>query len=227
MTNNHIRRRFDAFDRIRVFGTKHDGVFAPTSRGRALFAKMEETVATMREAGASKLSGTGKYRGGTGGKVFWYGELEEDLRAIRDTAVAISEAEGTPEFDDQFRIPRTSAYDAMLVAARAFLKDATPHKALFLEFEMPEDFLEDLADDIAKFERAGDDQDAGRSDQVGGTADLSALATQGMKIRKQLDPIVRNKFKGNAAVLAAWQSAQHIERPPRGEPPSEEPPSSN
>ena len=41
---------------------------------------------------------------------------------------------------------------------------------------------------------------------------LTALAIAGMKQRKQLQAIVRNKFKGNAAVLAEWESAQHIER---------------
>lgn len=51
--------------------------------------------------------------------------LREEMRAIRDTAEAISEAEGLPEFDDKFRMPRSYSYEVLLTTARAFLKDAT------------------------------------------------------------------------------------------------------
>ncbi len=218
MTNDNIRRKFDTTDRMSNFGTKHLPEFTPTSRGNRLFQQTATVANTMRQAGAGKLSGTQAYRSGTTSKRFWYGEIKEDLEPIRDTAVAISIAEGTPEFDDQFRLPRGSAYDTMLAAARAFLKDATPHKDLFIEFEMPEDFLEDLAADIEAFEQADNDQDSALGEQVGGTANLADLAATAMDLRKQLNAIVRNKFKGNPGILAQWETAQHLERSPRRAP---------
>jgi len=216
MQNNLIKRRYDTFSRIDGFHTKYGTAFAAGSRGATLFTAIGTVAEKMEGSGAKQLSGTGEYRGGTSGKRFWYGEVKEDLTEMRDTAVSIAEAEDTPDFDDSFRLPRSQSYDAMATAARAFLKDAAPHKATFIEFEMPADFLEDLADDLAKFEAADDAQDAGQSSQVGGTADLVDLANQGMKLRKQLQAIVRNKFKGNAAVLAEWESAQHIEATAKG-----------
>ncbi len=215
MTNDSIRRKFDACERIEGFGARHRAAFTAGSRAAGLFSAMTATGEAMRQAGAGQLSGTGKYRGGTSAKAFWNGELREDLAAIRSTAESISEAEDTPEFEDQFRLPRSSSYDAWVTAARAFLKDATAHKALFVEFEMPADFLDDLAADIKGFEDAQDTQAGGLGDQVGGTANLDALAMRGMTLRKQLQAVVRNKFRDDAAVLAEWETAQHVERAPR------------
>lgn len=215
MQNDIIRKRYETLGRIETFGTKHGGAFTPESRGAKLFAKVAEVVDALEKAGAAQLSGTGGFRGGTDEKQFWAGELREDLAAINRTAVAISEAEGLPDFDDQFRMPRGNAYGALLTTARAFLEDATPHKALFVEFELPEDFLEDLAADLAAFEAAKDDQEGARGTQVGGTADLTALSSEGLKLRKQLNAIVRNKFRGNVAVIAEWEAAAHLERPGR------------
>lgn len=44
------------------------------------------------------------------------------------------------------------------------------------------------------------------------TAELSAQVTKGLAARKQLLPIVRNKFAGNAGVLAEWATATRIVR---------------
>jgi hypothetical protein len=216
MENDLIRRRYETIARIAAFGTKHGAAFAAGSRGAALFVEARTTAKALEEAGAGKLSGAGQYHAGTETKLSAFAEVKEDLDAIRDTAVAISEAEGTPEFDEQFRLPRSSSQAALMAAARAFLKDATPHKALFVEFEMPADFLDDLAADIKAVEDAGTAQGDGLGDQVGGTANLATLSTKGMSVRKQLGAIVRNKFRADAGVLAEWESAAHFERPARG-----------
>jgi hypothetical protein len=36
-----------------------------------------------------------------------------------------------------------------------------------------------------------------------------------MQIRRELDPIVRNKYRNNPAKLAVWESASRVERAPR------------
>jgi hypothetical protein len=190
----------------------------PSRRGRGgatLFAGAKTTAKALEDAGADKLSGAGQYHGGTDAKAAALVELKEDLDAIRATAVAISEAEDTPEFDEQFRLPRSSSQTALMDAARAFLKDATPHKALFIEFEMAADFLDDLAADIKAAEDAGVAQGDGLGDQVGGTANLYVLSAKGMSVRKQPGAIVQNKFKGQPSVLAEWATASHFERPAR------------
>lgn len=215
MKNSLIKRRYDTYEMMDSFDTRHGSAFTPGSRGALLFAANKATVLGMRQAGAEQLSGSGDYHGGTSSKRFWYGEVKEDLTVIRDTAVSIAEAEDTPDFDDNFRMPRGSGYGVMATAARAFLADATPHAALFIQFEMPADFITDLTNDITEFEAAEDKQDEGQLGQVGGTADLVALTADGMKTRMQLQAIVRNKFKNSPAILAEWETAQHIAATPK------------
>jgi hypothetical protein len=215
MNNETIRNHYDAFARMKAFAATHAAVFNPGSRAQAQFAVISGVVAAMEGKGVEKLSGTQEFRGGTDAKAVAAENLRAEMRAIRDTAQAISEAEGLPEFDDQFRMPRSYSYEVLLTAARAFLQDATSNQALFLEFEIKATFLADLAADIATLEAADDTQDGGLSQQVGGTAELSAEVKKGLAARKQLLPIVKNKYAGNAGVLAEWATATRIVRPDR------------
>jgi hypothetical protein len=57
------------------------------------------------------------------------------------------------------------------------------------------------------------------------------MAEQGLEAVHELDAIVRNVYADNAAELAAWESASHVERAPRRadddeeeEPPAPPPP---
>jgi hypothetical protein len=215
MNNEMIRNHYDAFSRMNAFATSYAGVFAPGSRAQAQFAVINGVVAAMETEGVEKLSGTQEFRGGTGAKAVAAENLRAEMRAIRDTAQAISEAEELPEFDDKFRMPRSSSFEMLLTAARAFLADATANKALFLEFEIKPNFLADLAADIAALESAVATQDAGLSQQVGGTAELFAKVAKGLAARKQLLPIVKNKYAGQSGILAEWATATRIVRPDR------------
>lgn len=215
MNNEMIRNHYDAFARMNAFAATYGAAFAPGSRAVAQFAVISGVVTAMEGFGVQKLSGTQDFRGGTDAKAVAAENLREEMRAIRDTAQAISEAEGLPEFDDQFRMPRSSSYDVLLTAARAFLQDATTHQALFLEFEIKATFLADLDADITTLVEADDTQDGGLSQQVGGTAELAAEVKKGLAARKQLLPIVKNKYAGNVGVLAAWATATRIVRPER------------
>jgi hypothetical protein len=215
MNNETIRNHYDAFSRMEAFRLKYGAQFAPASRAAAQFTVITGVVGAMEAQGVEKLSGTQEIRGGTGAKAVAAENLRAEMRTIRDTAEAISEAEELPEFDDKFRMPRSYSYEVLLTAARAFLADATANKALFLEFEIKPTFLADLEADITALETADDTQDAGLSQQVGGTAELSAQVTKGLAARKQLLPIVKNKYAGNAGVLAEWATATRIVRPER------------
>jgi len=215
MNNEMIRNHYDAFSRMNAFATSYAGVFNPGSRAQAQFAVINGVVAAMETEGVEKLSGTQEFRGGTGAKAVAAENLRAEMRAIRDTAQAISEAEELPEFDDKFRMPRSSSFEMLLTAARAFLADATANKALFLEFEIKPNFLADLAADIAALESAVATQDAGLSQQVGGTAELFAKVAKGLAARKQLLPIVKNKYAGQSGILAEWATATRIVRPDR------------
>ena len=215
MNNETIRNHYDAFSRITGFGTEHGAQFNAGSRGATLFATIADVSAKMEQNGVKQLSGLGEFRGGTDAKQVAAEELREEMREIRDTAQAISEAEDLPDFDDQFRMPRTSSKEILLTTARTFLAQATANQALFIEFEMPTDFIPQLAAAIAALEAAETAQNDGLSGQVAGTAELRSQLTRGISARKMLLPIVRNKFRNNPGILAQWETAARIVRPQR------------
>ncbi|MDX6694418.1 MAG: hypothetical protein QOF02_2021 [Blastocatellia bacterium] len=125
-------------------------------------------------------------------------------------------AEVTPGLEEKFRLPRGNANDQeLLAAARACAADAVPLKAMFIEYGLPADFLEDLNDDIEAFEAAVAAQEAGRRERVTATAAIDEVIERGMQIVRRLDAIVRNVLRDQPAKLAAWESARHVERAPK------------
>jgi hypothetical protein len=210
MNNETIRNHYDCFDRIKDFGAKYADRFVAGSRAATLFEGITAVAVAMETKGVRKLAGTSGYHGGTHTKRVAAELVKEDLQAIRNTAVAIAEADDLPDFEDEFRLPRQRSYAMLLSAAKTFLQEATPHKALFIEFELPADFLEDLAADIELLENGRDEQHDGLSERVGSTAELTTLALDGMSVRKQLLVMVRNKFKGDSGLLAEWETAAQM-----------------
>ncbi len=210
-----IRNHYDAFTRIAAFAKKHGSAFAATSRATAQFAIITAQVAEMEKEGVAQLSGSTEFHGSSAAKKIAAKILRTQMEKIRETADAIAEAEGLPDFDDQFIAPRSRSYTALLIAAKEYHTEATEHKALFLEFEMDEDFLDDLEDAINDLKGDGTAQIEGLSGQVGGTAALRDALERASAARAQLLPIVRNKFANNPATLAQWETAAYIERPRR------------
>ena len=49
-------------------------------------------------------------------------------------------------------------------------------------------------------------------------AALDDAISQGMQLKRTLDPMVRNLFNGNPAKIAAWASASHVEAAPKPKP---------
>jgi len=60
-----------------------------------------------------------------------------------------------------------------------------------------------------------------KESHVAATAAIDVEVERGMNAVRELDPIVRNKFASDAATLAAWSSATHVERNPRRKPVAE------
>jgi hypothetical protein len=212
MNNEMIRNHYDAFKRIADIRKQIGSHFAATSRATKQFDIITAEVAEMEKEGVAQLSGSTEYHGSSTSKQIAAKALRAQLVKIRETADAIAETAGLPDFDDQFTAPRSRSYTSLIITARENLAEATKHKALFLEFELEEDFLDELEDAIDDLEKEGSDQNAGISEQVGATAALRAALERGIAARTQLLPIVRNKFANNPAILAQWESAARIER---------------
>lgn len=212
--NDNQNRRLEAFKRINLFGNLHPEDFPAGKRVTAQLAIIRAAEASATGSSTSQSSHGGAAQSGTATKADYYDELHDDLKAISRTARSM--AEDLPGgLEMRFRMPRPATYNTVLIAARAFLADATPLEAEFIANEMPADFLADLEADIAAFENAAEDQGDGQIQQVGATRSIGEAVTAGMKALRTLDPLMRNKYRNDATRLAEWLTASHVARVPR------------
>ncbi len=220
--NHHEARRYDMFRRVRDFGAAHAADFPANSLGSTLFAAISATVAEIDHVTSARTSSVGASRQGTESKELARETLLDDMEAITITARAI--ALDNHGLENKFRIPRNASDLGVLTAARAFLVDATPLAAEFTRREMPADFLDDLRQSISDMEQAMTERNHHRESGVGATVALGEVIARGMKEVKQLNAVVHNRYRNDAAKLAAWVSASHTERPKRKAGQSDQPP---
>jgi len=207
------RRNYEKFVRVRDFGQAHQADFTPTSLGTQSFTAVGAVVVEIDGLAADETSARGDARQGTASRAQARATLRQALEDIRDTARVL--ATDIPGLDDKFRLPRSNNDQELLHTGRAFLADATPLKAQFIAHEMPEDFLEDLQALVSAMETAISNQSSGVSNHVAASAAMDDAFSRGIDLTRKLDPIVRNKYADNPAVLAEWTSASHTERAPR------------
>jgi hypothetical protein len=210
---NTQTRNFDTLRRVDDFGESHADSFPIGSLGAQKFQAIKAVIAEVEAHGAAQSGGKGAAQAGTNAKSAARDDLRQQMVAIRETALATEEA--VPGVSARFRVPHTKGEHALISAARAFVEAATPLKNEFLQREMPATFLEDLTAAVERFESALNEKNVNTEKRIAATAAISAALERGMKLVRELDAIIKNKFRGDAATLAAWASASHVERPPK------------
>jgi hypothetical protein len=212
MTNNQTRR-LATLGSIVAFGAQNPADFAAGTKAADLLGQIHAAETDATSGATGQESHGASMRAGTRTKTELYDELYEDLRAINRTARAI--AADMPGLEEKFRMPRAPSYAQVLATARAFLADATGLAASFIEYELPANFLIDLAADIAAFEAAEDDQSTGLTNRVGATRSVEQAIMEGTAALRKLDPLMRNKYRNQPVKLAEWFSTSHVERAAR------------
>lgn len=208
------RRRYEMFVRVRDFGAAHTASFPAVTLGKELFDVLDGIVTELEAQTTAQASGAGAARQGTTVRAAARAKLREDLEAISRTARSMSR--DIPGLENKFRLPPGNSNDqALISAARAFAADAVPLSAEFIRHELPANFLADLNSDINAFEVAVNEQNRGTETRVSATAAIDAAIDRGVDIVRRLDAVVRNKFRDDQAMLAAWESASRTERAPR------------
>ena len=211
--NDSERRKRETFLRSCGFGDAHASDFADGSLAKQYFAALLAVCGEIDHLAATEINAFGSARSGTDLRGQARDAIIDDLQAMRRTALAMRDE--VPGIEAKFRVPYDNNDRSLLSAARAVLAEATTLKARFLAHEMPADFLEDLAAHIAALEAAISDQSTGVVTHVSASAAIDEAVGRGMDLLRKLDAIVRNKYANNAAVLAEWTSASHIERGPK------------
>jgi len=147
-------------------------------------------------------------------------QLREELTAdiIRPIAeIARRKLHDTPEFA-ALKMPRHVTGPAFVADATSMLRAATLHKDVLLERGMSSDFLEQFESSLTQLAQSASDRDQHRVQRVGATRGLTVQGQEGRSVLKVLDALLNRALRGDATLLASWESARAIHRRPSSTP---------
>jgi hypothetical protein len=115
-----------------------------------------------------------------------------------------------PNWPENSKSETRSPDPDLLALARAFGENAGPWGERFVTQGLPENFLEDLAADIAAFKGAGERKALADNRRAAAGKTLDELTERGVKTVSRLDAIVRNVFGKNDRKLGEWKRARTV-----------------
>jgi hypothetical protein len=213
-------RQVQTMDRINDFASTRGADFPASSLGGRKFTEVVTLLAELDALGQGQARANGAAQASTEAKRAARAVIVRWMRAIRETAKAMESEH--PGISNNFRLPTANGDEALVNSARAFVVAAETFKAEFIQRELPATFLDDLSDAIAEFERASSSLNLNTTERVRNTAALKSTLARAAVLRKELHPIVTNKYRDDSASLAAWKNASRVERPPKTRKPKAE-----
>ena len=217
--NDRDQRRYDRLTRVQTFGTENTADFAPASKARTHFTRVDQHITDLNAAKAGQTPARAS-------KETLLEALVLDFKNISRTARAIALSENG--FAAPYRIPDNPSQSAILTHADALLTlledqatDTTAQKtakaalrAHFLAYELPADFVEDLRADTDAVRDTTTHNQGETLEGVENTEAIGQLLSEAARDLQELDALIRNKYHRDPAKLRAWQSASHVERAP-------------
>ncbi|MGL4401549.1 MAG: hypothetical protein ACRCXD_16930 [Luteolibacter sp.] len=150
-------------------------------------------------------------------------DLEDELEDINASADSIASETGNPSIMERFRMPDGNGDTRLIAKARAFAT-AICELSLNDEFEAHghgADTAADLEQLATALEGSEGQQGTALGQRAGATATIPETIRTGTAAIKTLNAIFRRVYKKNAEVLAAWETASHVQRSPRAVKPAE------
>lgn len=204
--------------RVSALATSMDGFFegleadfpANSIAGQRI-AAMAGLVVRIDELASRQAQERGAAKAATERKNTSGEEIKRRMKEMRSTAISVETVQ--PGVSQNFNLPASQSEESWLETARAFVAAGTTFKPLFISRAMPDDFLEGLASAVENFESAVEDYNLHARNASAATAMLEDTCSQVLAIKRELDPIVRNKYRNDPEKLAQWESASHLERP--------------
>ena len=211
------RRKFEMFLRVRDFYNARVNEFPAATVGGQLFTALMAIISQIEQLSADAFSATGEVAQNIDVKGDAKDLVRDLLQDISDmTATMTYEING---LEDKFRMPRNKSVPSLIAAGRAFAADAAEYEADFIRYGLSSDFIEQLTTATDSLDVAHRETGDSTQNRIGKNAALVPLFKDGMIKVDRLEPIVRMKYRSNAATLSAWIYASHLEREPRPEKP--------
>ncbi|HEX8370639.1 MAG TPA: hypothetical protein VF604_18990 [Pyrinomonadaceae bacterium] len=204
------RRRYEMFLKVRDFFASHAADFPVGSIAAVIFAPLLPIIEQLAQIAGEQLSTRGSYAQAMEIKGDARDRLYVMLRDISDLATALAyEING---LEEKFRLPRNKSDQNLIAAGRAFAADAAAFEDEFIGYGLSATFIADLIAATDAFEQSLIPANVSGQEKTGKTAAAAPLVDAGMIIVRRLTPVVRKKYRNDAANLAAWEFARHVER---------------
>lgn len=208
-----IRRKLEKFESEQTFMADNTADFPKNSPGNTAAEIHSAIISEIRLLAAQQISGASSAAQAVGNKEEALDELMLMIRNINRAANAFEdEIQGS---NLKFRLPRNRSQQNLLATGRAFHADAGPLEAMFIEYGLAVDFLDQLLLIIDTIDAAGTQADSGGESQAAATGGLTDAARRGMDNSRKLDAIIRIKYQYNPQKLAGWTVASHLEHAPK------------
>jgi len=210
MNTNYVHK-YEAGERVKVFFAERPGLAPDLSKAAGLVGQLKTILLTIAglfsdyEAASSRWQQTGQVRRQLQTLV------SQNAQTVQRTVKALATA--PPDAAAKFHIRSRSA-QGTLAGSRALVAHARTMTPDLETHNLPAAFLSTLEGRIAAHDAAADDQNSARDAKVAVRAKLDQAISELMDVLKQLDVITRNLLRDDAATLAAWTKARHIETGP-------------
>lgn len=211
--NNGSRRVSEMATRMKGYRSVTGDDFPANSIGAQRFNTLDDLIVKIDLHGSRMAQEKGAAKAATEAKAARLDSIRGQMKSMRMTILSVEAQQ--PGVSQHFSMPSSNSAESIVEAARAFVTTGTNMKSLFLSREMPENFLEVLTDTIQSYEEAVNDYNLHSANRAAARTMLDEVCLQILAVRSELDPIIRNKYRADPEKLALWETASHLEKPPR------------
>ncbi len=207
------RRKFDRAERQAAYMTANAADYAANSPGAKTAALLKTDIEAVKGFAAGQASGADGRSQHVSSKHDDLDDLKELMKMLDRAGDALEDE--FPGIENLFGLPRNRNEHSILAAAQAQYDASEQYESALLEYDLPPTFRADMLDLISAINAANEAADTSGTAGAGSTGGLKAAIARLNEHSKKLDNINRNKLRSDPAKLAAWTTANHLERDPQ------------
>lgn len=140
-------------------------------------------------------------------------DLLDIMEKIRDAARAAEP--DNPGTRDRYRYTTNMSHQALLAAGRSFAAGGADDGSLLRDYGAPTNWPTTVTTASDAFEAAFGQQDSAVGGRIAKNAEFNDKMDQMIATKATITHMVPNFCTGNPGAIAAWNSAAHVESPPK------------
>jgi hypothetical protein len=206
----HIRRKLGMATSLRNYAQAR--VTGATQGYVEALAQLTERLAHAETVAQQSIAGQRAVSGAVATRKQLEAKVTDSLALLAGLAQSASHEE--PNLSAGISRPdKSSSIQSFLTRGRVAAAMAVDHRELLQRMGMPDTFPEELSRLLDQYEASENEKRASRTSHVGATAELAAVTDEVMMIVRQMDALIRFRFRDDAEALAAFESARNVAWP--------------